>query len=62
MDPGRLVPHPRVATMGHTQLVRPGHSLRLHVDYYLVWDVGTRELPQLVRVLPKMVPPRGTQS
>ena len=29
----------------------------LHVDYDLVWDVATRELPPLIDALAKIVPP-----
>ena len=31
----------------------------LHVDYDLVWDVATRELPGLVEALGEIAPPAG---
>ncbi|MCH8148083.1 MAG: DUF86 domain-containing protein [Planctomycetes bacterium] len=31
----------------------------LHVDYDLVWDVATRELPGLVEALGEIAPPDG---
>ncbi len=45
------IPWSRIVGMRHKVV----HDY-LHVDYDLVWDVATRELPPLIDVLAKIVP------